>query len=341
MSRRPTAPGFPMAIGALLAFALLSAPLLASQAAGDGQGLRFEGSPFLNYAINRAVIESEESFEGPAFIDGLRWDGGRVRLFEARVAQRSRSLDAAFYCDESLRSLEISVRVDGRPRRIEYDLSQLAEPDPRLRSLIPPLVVAGSDPNPAHLVIQSSSLEGAGAAAASVFLRSAPRRAWPALAAALLAACIATMLPRTASRRGRVALLLPVIASLAATLLVAFQASEPPILFVAMLPSSGGGAPVSGALDRRVEDHAGYSVLRYASGQGEPGGREAGPASGADSVAVIGISAPLPPGIPLAVIDGVGRSLRLSSPPLVSSREGSLTLSSPEMVTGWVLHGKD
>jgi hypothetical protein len=54
----------------------------------------------------------------------------------------------------------------------------------------------------------------------------------------------------------------------------------------------------------------------------------------------VGLWAPAGRGIPLAEAVPQGALVRFSSPPLVSVLEGEALLSSPDFITGWVVHGR-
>ncbi len=320
--------------------------LLASAAALAAPGLRLRGEPFLPYRINHAVASQEDGVLGNLELQGQRWDGSEVTLFRTQVKARSQAVELAFYLDEDIRRLILQV---GGPETRQVLAVELAAAGTggavmpaaesaariRMRRLTPPVYLAPGGEAPERFSLPGSELATAGLQASSSLFRIPVSRTplWLLGGFAGLALLLAG-LPFHFPRGKRLARLFAVGL---ATLAILFLVDRRPILFIVAFPGDAegakrsddppsfmSGARLSGTLERRVDEQPGYRRVAYLSAQGQ--------------VELVGLWAPLAPGLPLGAVVPSGASVRFSVVPLLTMAEGELCIGAQGFVTGWVVH---
>jgi len=307
--------------------------LMLSVSAQTAPGLRLEGGPFLPYRINRATAIREEGFSGSLELVGLRWDGGRVPLSRSEVEGRIQAVALAFYLDEDIRSLELAARGEA-PLRLDLagePALGAAETDvrKRMRGFDPPAHLEAAGTPPERFSLGGADLVMAGFQA-SYALFSLPV-SWVPLAPLAGLAGVAVV----ASALGRRGAVLSGVAALATTLLVVPLAAPRPMLYRVVFPGEGPETRVSGVVERRIEERAGYRQVVYAAGQAEG---SVYPQAG--SAELVGLWAPGGTGLPVEEVVPSEALVRFSTPPLAISGRGGTRLSAPDFVTGWVLHAR-
>lgn len=302
---------------------------------------RLDGGPFLPYRINRASLAADEGLLGDLELDGRRWDGTAIPLFRAQLGAQMGRTEIAFYLDEEVRGLEVRLAGVGEPRVLQLDLTRAEGREPpgetklraRMRALDPPLRFAPSARPPARFALEGSDLGSAGVRVAAI-LFGVPISRTPLIFLGLssLAAALAAALPRSGGRRSALAVILPLAAALAVTPLVALLAPPPPTLFRAAFPGHDPSAPVSGVLERRIEERTDHTLISYAASQAE-----AGALAQRGRVELVGLSALPEQGIPLEEVAAPGSILRLFPAPVVTNRDGQLRLGGRGFILGWVV----
>ncbi len=300
------------------------------------QDLRLELGAFRPYRMNTARLLSQEGVSGDLELSGRLWDGRMVPLFRTRLEAVSRATELVFYLDEDLRAVQCKVGgrsveadltgIEGRHGGVPVEEAALRS---RMRSLDPPVHFAPRGELPGRFSLAGTDLVMAGFQASTRLFGPVPSRTplwW--LGGFATAALAVSTLPL---KRGGVRLLLLAGLSAPVALVVLSSASPRPTLFSVSFPDAAPGTRVSGSLEPRLDDNRGYLRIRW-NGGGEG-------ASHPPRVELVGLWAPTGEGVPLADMVPQGALVRFSTPPLVSALEGEARLTSPDFLTGWVVHG--
>ncbi len=303
------------------------------------QDLRLELGAFQPYRMNTARLLSQEGFSGDLEVSGRLWDGRDIPLFRTHLAAETRAVELVFYLDEDVKG----VRCQVGGRSVDVDLAGIegrhggvppkeATLRGRMRSLDPPVHFAPRGEASERFSLAGTDLVMAGFQASTTLFGPVPSRIplwW--LGGFAVAALVVSALP---TRRPWTRLLLLAGLSVPVALAVLKVANPRPTLFSVSFPGAVSGTRVAGSLERSLEEKPGYTRMSW------NGGAEGGlSAPGADRVELVGLWAPAGRGIPLAEAVPQGALVRFSSPPLVSVLEGQALLSSPDFITGWVVHG--
>jgi len=294
---------------------------------------------FQPYRINQARLVAEAGLSGELELSGRLWDGRSVPLFRTHLAAESRAEELAFYLDEDIRAIECrtgdrSVVVDlaaleGRHGAVPPEEAALRA---RMRDLDPPVDLAPRGEAKDRLSLAGTDLVMAGfQASTTLFGFAVPRTSLWLLAGFAVLALAVSVLPM---RHRRLRFVLMVGASSLGTLAVLGATTPRPTLFSVVFQGDGPGARVAGSLERHLEERSTYTLMAWTGGH-DGGSR----AARSGQVELLGLWAPVAPGIPLADIVPPGSLVRFSSPPLVSIREGEAFLTSRTFITGWVVHG--